>query len=76
MSASPIRFPGREKEAHFDAAPIRKIINDLLTQTIEEVESEELEIKGWCKDERELAEKVADACGCIANTAGATYWLV
>jgi hypothetical protein len=70
MSASPIRFPGREKEVPFDAAPIRKIINDLLTQTVEEVESEELEIKGWCRDERELADKVAEACACIANTSG------
>src|SRR5579862_531512 len=70
MSASPIRFPGREKEVPFDAAPVRKIITDLLVQTVEEVESEELEIKGWCKDERELADKAAEACACIANTAG------
>lgn len=70
MSASPLRFPGREKEVPFDATPIRKIISDLLVQTVEEVESEELEIKGWCRDERELAEKVAEACACIANTAG------
>jgi ATP-dependent DNA helicase RecG len=70
MSASPLRFPGREKEVPFDATPIRKIISDLLVQTVEEVESDELEIKGWCRDERELADKVAEACACIANTAG------
>jgi ATP-dependent DNA helicase RecG len=70
MSASPIRFPGREKEAPFDVAPLRKIVLDLLVQSVEEVESEELEIKGWCKTERELADKVAEACACIANTVG------
>jgi len=42
----------------------------LLLHTTDEVESEQLEIKGWCRDERELAEKVAEACACIANTSG------
>ncbi len=70
MSASPLRFPGREKEVPFDATPIRKLSLDRLVETVEEVESDELEIKGWCRDERELADKVAEACACIANTAG------
>lgn len=34
------------------------------------LKSEQLEIKGWCRDERELAEKVSEACACIANTLG------
>jgi ATP-dependent DNA helicase RecG len=70
MSVAPIRFPGREKESPFDVAPIRKIISDLLTQTADEVESEEIEIKSWCSNERELADKVAEACACLANTSG------
>lgn len=70
MSVAPISFPGRDKEPPFDAAPIRKIVSDLLTQTADEVESEQLEIKGWCSSEKELADKIAEACACIANTSG------
>lgn len=70
MSLSPRRLLSKEREANFDANPIRTIICNLLVQTVEDVESPELEIKGWCKDDRELAEKVAEACACIANTLG------
>jgi ATP-dependent DNA helicase RecG len=70
MSGNPLRFPAPEKEAPFDATPVRKIILELLVKATNEVESEQLEIKGWCRDERELAEKVAEACACIANTSG------
>ena len=70
MSSIPLRFPTPGKEAPFDAAPIHKIISDLLVCATSEVESEQLEIKGRCRDERELAEKVAEACACIANTTG------
>ena len=34
------------------------------------MESEFLEIKGWCKDEKELTEKLADAASCLANHEG------
>lgn len=70
MSSSPLRFRAPEKETHFDVMPVRKFIADLLVKPTNEVESEELEIKGWCRDERELAEKVSEACSCIANTTG------
>jgi predicted HTH transcriptional regulator len=70
MFVAPIRFPGWEKEPPFDVAPIRKIIWDLLTQTADEVESEKIEIRSWCSNERELADKVAEACACLANTSG------
>ncbi len=70
MSVAPIRLPGREKEPPFDVAAIRKIISDLLLQPADEVESEQIEIKSWCGDDRELADKVAEACACLANTSG------
>ena len=70
MSVAPMRSSGPEREPPFDEAVIRKYIADLLVQSAEEVESDQLEIKGWCRDDRELAEKVAEACSCIANTSG------
>jgi hypothetical protein len=70
MSVAPIRFPGKEKELPFDVAAIRRIISDLLVHTADEVESEQIEIKGWCNNDRELADKVAEACACLANTSG------
>src|ERR1700674_210692 len=70
MSVAPMRSSGPEREPPFDDAVIRKYIADLLVQSAEEVESDQLEIKGWCRDDRELAEKVAEACSCIANTSG------
>ena len=70
MSVAPIRFPGREKEPPFDVAALRKIISDLLVHTADEVESEQIEIKSWCSNDRELADKVAEACACLANTSG------
>ena len=70
MSSAPILLPGPERESPFDVATIRKFVTDLLVHTADEVESEQLEIKGWCNNERELAEKVAEAASCIANTSG------
>src|SRR5262249_36942443 len=70
MSSAANRLPNRGREAFFDVTAIRKIISDLLVHTADEVESPEIEIKGWCSSERELAEKVSEACSCIANTAG------
>ncbi|MFZ0228763.1 MAG: ATP-binding protein, partial [Mycobacterium sp.] len=70
MSLAPIQFPGKEKEPSFDVAAVRKIITDLIVHSADEVESEELEIKGWCRNERELAEHVSEACSCIANATG------
>jgi predicted HTH transcriptional regulator len=70
MSTAPIRLPGREKDPPFDVEFIRTIISDLLTQSPDEVESEHVEAKSWCRDEKELADKVGDACACLANSTG------
>lgn len=42
----------------------------LCTLPTEVVESHTLEIKGWCKDEKELALKIAEASACLANASG------
>jgi len=70
MSAAPIRVPGRDKEPPFDVAFIRNVISDLLTASPDEVESDHIEAKSWCRDEKELADKVSDACACLANSTG------
>ena len=70
MSLAPIPFHGKEKEPPFDVAAVRKIITDLIVHCADEVESEELEIKSWCRNERDLAEHVSEACSCLANAAG------
>lgn len=70
MSLAPIPFRGSDKEPAFDVDAVRKIITDLVVSTADEVESERLEIKGWCRNDRELADHVSEACCCIANAAG------
>jgi ATP-dependent DNA helicase RecG len=42
----------------------------LCHQSADALENEALEIKGWCNDERQLTEKVADAASCLANAQG------
>lgn len=69
MALAPISFP-KDREAAFDLDGVRKILDDLCTQRTEDVESENLEIKGWCQNEKELTEKTAEACACIANLHG------
>lgn len=70
MSISALQFPGREREPSFDVTAVRKIISDLLVHRVDDVESDQIEIKGWCDNEKELAEKISDACSCLANTSG------
>jgi ATP-dependent DNA helicase RecG len=70
MSTAPIRFPGKEREPPFDVLAVRKIISELLVHKADEVESDQIEIKSWCNNERDLAEKVAEASACLANTSG------
>lgn len=48
----------------------RNIFVQLMQQPTEVVESEQLEIKGWCKDEKEFAEKLVESACCIANAKG------
>jgi ATP-dependent DNA helicase RecG len=70
MSVAPIPFHGNEKEPPFDVDSVRKILTELIVSPADDVESEQLEIKGWCRSDRDLAEHVSEACCCIANAAG------
>ena len=54
----------------FDENFFKNLIIQLLAQSPDALESETLEIKGWCRDERELIEKVVDASQCLANAHG------
>ncbi len=54
----------------FDRTAVTNILVQLCSQDAALVESEYLEIKGWCKDDRQLAEKVSEAAACIANGRG------
>ncbi|MBI1955168.1 MAG: ATP-binding protein [Acidobacteria bacterium] len=44
----------------------------MCAQPPEVLENDTLEVKGWCNDEKELAEKVVDAASCLANARGGT----
>ncbi len=48
----------------------RTILVQLCENPIERIENQTLEIKGWCQDEKSLAQKVADAASCLANADG------
>jgi predicted HTH transcriptional regulator len=52
------------------ASTFRNIFVQLLAQPVEVVEGDELEIKGWCDDEKEFAEKMIESACCIANASG------
>src|SRR5437879_1319368 len=68
MATHPLSFSA--KEHPFDVNYVRAVLTRLLTESPEAVESHTLEIKGWCKDEKELAEKVSEAAACLANASG------
>jgi ATP-dependent DNA helicase RecG len=48
----------------------RNLFIQLSHQPADALENDELEIKGWCSDERQLSEKLADAASCLANAHG------
>jgi ATP-dependent DNA helicase RecG len=48
----------------------QNIFVQLLAQPVEVVETDELEIKGWCKNEKEFTEKIVESACCIANARG------
>ena len=50
----------------------RNIFLQLCQQPADALENESLEIKGWCNNERELTEKLADAASC--SLASMTAW--
>ena len=54
----------------FDKSGFRNILIQLSEQPVEVVESETLEVKGWCESEKQLAEKFAEAVSCLANAHG------
>jgi ATP-dependent DNA helicase RecG len=68
MAIAPFSYP--EGEDNFDANFIRSLLTDLCSQPTESLESDTVEIKGWCRDEKELAEKLGDVTACLANAEG------
>jgi ATP-dependent DNA helicase RecG len=50
----------------------RNLLVQVCQQSPDAVESQQLEVKGWCHDERQLAEKVSEAAACLANAEGGT----
>lgn len=54
---------------------VKKLIARLVSDTPDEVETELVEIKSWCHDKNEFAEKAAEAAMCLANTRGGTVIL-
>jgi hypothetical protein len=59
-----------EREGSLGVALVRTILDRLQTESTESLESDNLEIKGWCHDEKDLAEKVSEAVACLANASG------
>lgn len=66
-TAKIVAFP---PEGMFNNDAIRNVITQLSCQPTSVVESEYLEVKSWCQDERQLAEKIGEASACLANAAG------
>ncbi len=54
----------------FNEQAIKNILVQLCSQPASVVESEELEVKSWCQDEKQLAEKIGEAAACLANASG------
>src|ERR1022692_3040848 len=59
-----------EGAATFDENFFKNLIIQLLAQSPDALENETLEIKGWCRDEREFVDKAVDASQCLANAQG------
>lgn len=51
-------------------ANIHSILLQLSAQAADAIESETLEIKGWCKSAKELADKATESVACLANARG------
>jgi ATP-dependent DNA helicase RecG len=52
------------------AQDVRNIFAQLESQSVDAIESEQLEIKGWCKNLKELIDKVSESSACLANARG------
>jgi ATP-dependent DNA helicase RecG len=53
-----------------DAAYLRGIVTQLCVQAADRVESESIEIKGWCREAKDLFEKLGEFAACLANANG------
>ncbi len=53
---------------------LRAIITQLAVQAADRVESESIEIKGWCSNAKEFYEKLGEFSACLANANGG--WLL
>jgi hypothetical protein len=62
----------REVPAYIDHLKFRNMLIQLCAQAPEAIESSTLEVKNWCNDEKELAEKISEAAACLANWEGGT----
>ena len=52
------------------AQRVESILDQLMVRPAATVESQQLEFKSWCKDDRELSHEIADAAVCLASTDG------
>jgi ATP-dependent DNA helicase RecG len=53
-----------------DTPRLQQILTDLETRPAGELESQTLEFKGWCRDEKDLCGELAEAAVCLANADG------
>jgi len=59
----------------FSEQALRNVLTELCSQPTGTVESEQLEIKNWCRDEKQLAQKIGEEVACLANASGGTLIL-
>jgi ATP-dependent DNA helicase RecG len=52
------------------ARRVETILDQLMLTPAGELESERLEFKSWCNDERDLSREIGDAAVCLASTEG------
>jgi ATP-dependent DNA helicase RecG len=53
-----------------DEAALRGIVTQLSVQAADRVESESIEVKGWCSGAKEFFEKLGEYSACLANANG------
>lgn len=51
-------------------ATLRNVFVQLCSQAASVIESETLEVKGWCTSEKQLAEKASNSSACLSNARG------
>jgi ATP-dependent DNA helicase RecG len=52
------------------ARRVESILDQLMVTPAGELESQQLEFKSWCKDDRDLSREISDAAVCLASTEG------